>query len=358
MLYNRVSFVYDVTVNYVEGHEECNELIERIIHNEDILERLKKEIQRETKRAQNKLFNDLDENFTEVTRAVQHKRGGYYLIHKLKKFITEMFQHGQIDAKEAQLFTHQLNKEEAKLLLNNLSVDFVEAEADFETNCALAKIIDHKSVETLHKHFKEVQFDNGDVIIKKGSTINSLVYISRGIAHERNGDIDDEDAPKLKNRAGDVLGLQFITKDEGRSFTNCYAKTVCTCRVFPIADLRKLIKTEEQEKKLWYYMGPSIIYLNPNMFNRLQDLDPFQLKGLLKESKYSRFEKGELISLTSGAILFEGTLEEKFDESVQLNEEDKSLYSDSERGFDRRYAIIKNYAFIYPNTSKYKVKTE
>jgi len=50
--------------------------------------------------------------------------------------------------------------------------------------------------------------------------IKNLFYISRGIVHEKNGAVDDIDAPKIKNRPGDILGLQFLAKDEGRSFTN------------------------------------------------------------------------------------------------------------------------------------------
>lgn len=120
----------------------------------------------------------------------------------------------------------------------------------------------------------------------------------------------------------------------------------------------KLIKSREQESKLWNYVGPAIIYLNPNMFNRLQDLDPLQIKGLLKESTYLQPEKGAKISLENGGILFEGILEEIFDyqEDAKYNEE--SALSKSDLEFDRRRAFIRNYAFIYPNTSKYIVKSE
>ena len=146
----------------------------------------------------------------------------------MRNFVLDMIKHGQIEEKEAKLFLHYLKKEERSLLFNNLKIDFQEAEADFESNCALAQIIDKEDLEALYKNFKEVQFDSGDVIIRKGQTIKDLVYISKGVVHERNGDVDDDDAPKIKNEAGDILGLQFVAKNEGKSFTNCYAKTVCT----------------------------------------------------------------------------------------------------------------------------------
>jgi len=51
--------------------------------------------------------------------------------------------------------------------------------------------------------------------------MKNLYYLSRGIVAEKNGAIDDHEAPKIKNRPGDIVGLQFLKKDEGRSLTNC-----------------------------------------------------------------------------------------------------------------------------------------
>lgn len=109
-----------------------------------------------------------------------------------------------------------------------------------------------------------------------------MFYISKGIVHEKNGGIDDMDVPKIKNNPGDILGLQFLTTDEGRSLTNCYAKTVCTVKSFPVSALREIITNKEQEMKIWNYIGPAIIHLSPDKFERLQELDPLQLKVLLK----------------------------------------------------------------------------
>lgn len=185
--------------------------------------------------------------------------------------------------------------------------------------------------------------------------MKNLYYISKGIVREKNGPIEDHEAPKIKNKAGDILGLQFVTSNEGLSFTNCYAKTVCTCRVFPIAELLSFITTYEQERMLWLYIGPSIIYLNPNMFNKLQGLDPIQLKALLKESTYRQISKGEKFYLQNGGVLFEGQVEESFtsksETDLRASDEDENVYQDV------RKAVIKNYAFIYPNSSRYTART-
>jgi len=60
------------------------EMISQIVHNKDVLERLKKEVKNELKYAENLLYNELEENFPEVIKAVQHKRGGFYLINKMR----------------------------------------------------------------------------------------------------------------------------------------------------------------------------------------------------------------------------------------------------------------------------------
>jgi CRP-like cAMP-binding protein len=356
-LYNTISFNYDVIVNYVEAHEECLHLIHQIVQNEKILERLEREVREELQHAENKLYNDIEENFSEVTKAVQHKRGGYYLINKMRNFVTEMIEHGQIDLKEAKFFLHRLNKEERNLYLNKLRITFEEADLDFQSHCELAKIFSKDQLDQLCQSFKETHFNTGDLIIKKGGIIRNLVYISKGVVHEKNGDLGDNEAPKVRNVAGDILGLQFMTKDEGRSFTNCYAKSICTCQVFPVEALRNVIASKEQEKKIWNYIGPAIIQLNPEMFSRLQELDAIQIKALLKNSEYRWFEKGERITLENGGILFEGVLEE-FSEGEYANLED-SVKSESERNATgKRKAIVRSYAFIYPTTTTYVARED
>lgn len=357
-LYNNISFVYDVTVNYVEAHEECMELIHQIVHNEEILTELKSEVCRELKIAEKVIYNDLEENFPEVIKAVQHKRGGYYLINAMRSFVNAMIQHGQIDFKEAKFFLHRLNKENRNLQLNKLKIKFEEADTDFQSHCELAKMFSKDELDELFSTFKEHTYASGDIIIKKEELLKNMYYISKGVVHEKNGPLADDDAPKMKNRAGDIIGLQFITTDQGFSFTNCYAKTVCTCRSIPISAFRKIIKSESQQDRIWGYIGPSIIHLNPDMFARLQELDAIQIKVLMKNSEYKTFQKESVFAIPNGAILFEGVLEEHSEQDRQENIGD-SILSDSEKNFGKKRRVkIKSYAFVYPNDSEYIAKTD
>lgn len=133
-LYNKLCFMYDVTVNYVEAHDECLHWIETIIHNKEILEKIKREVEVQVKMAENKLYNELEENFCEVTRAVQHKRGGYFLLHRMQTFVEDMIKAGHIEGKEAKFFLDQIELQVRNLELNRLKVDFEEAEMDFQSH--------------------------------------------------------------------------------------------------------------------------------------------------------------------------------------------------------------------------------
>ena len=227
-LYHRLSFEYDTTVNYIEAHEECLEFIEQIVYKPETLARLKKEVKKELKKAEIKLYKHIEENFPEVTKAIQHRRGGHYLINHMKHFIDEMVKHGQMEEKEAYHFTHHLHKEARKLMLGRVNFDFENVEEDVTTHSELCKIFSQDDVHKITPYFKNKQFDRGEVIIEKGSTLKNVYYISKGVVHEKAEDITEIDCRKVKNRAGDMIGLQFITQDSGKSFTNCYAKTVCT----------------------------------------------------------------------------------------------------------------------------------
>jgi hypothetical protein len=353
-LYHNISFVYDVTVNYVEAHEECIEMIHDIINNQDILNELKGEVYNEIKRAEHKLYHELEENFPEVIQAVQHKRGGYYLVNAMRNFVNEMIEHGQIDFKEAKFFLHRLNKSDRNLQLNKLKVKFEEPTLDFQSHCELAKMFSKDQIDQLSDSFSEHTFADGEYIIKRDEIFNSLFYISKGVVIEKNGAIDDLDAPGMKNTAGDIVGLQFITKDEGRSFTNLYAKTVCSCISIPISSLISLIQTTEQRDRIWRYIGPSLIRLNPEKFDRFQDLDPYQMKTVLKNSEYSDLQEQEKVEFPNGGILFEGEMEiynEKDHNEADIN------YNELDDGVGRRVIKVKSYAFIRPNPYTYMCRT-
>lgn len=357
-LYIRLSFEYDAVVNYIEAHEECMETIEQIVNNEAILGRLKSEIYKEMKKAEIKLYKHIEENFPEVTKAIQHRRGGYYLINHMYHFVEEMVKHGQMESKEAHYFLHHLTKESKKLVLGKLSLEFEHPDEDLTTHSQLSKIFTHDEIENLCKHFTSKTFDRGEVIIKKGQPLKNLYYISKGVVHEKTADIADIDCPKIRNRPGDLLGLQFLTKDSGVAFSNCYAKTVCTCRIFPISVLRSMIKTKDQEVMLWSYVGPSIIKLRPDQFSRLLDLNEREIKALIQSCDYKAYVEEEEISLETGGILIEGVIEKV----LQNNEDDSSVESSysgegKEHVHDKK-GIKKSFCFIYPSDKKYIARSE
>lgn len=212
-----------------------------------------------------------------------------------------------------------------------------------------------EDLPTLYEYFEDVYFENGNVILKRGQTINNLYYITKGIVYEKPGIIEDENAVKIKNKSGDILGLRAMLGD-ARSFTNCYAQTMVSCKKFPINALLSLIKTEEQEKMLWeQIITPMIISLYPSIFGKLKDLTPTQIKGLLKDSRYRKYEKGSKIKLEYGGILLEGKIEERYnDDSEHVNP--ISIFQDGDFiDQQNRKIFIRAYAFIYPNTSNYKV---
>jgi len=124
--------------------------------------------------------------------------------------------------------------------------------------------------------------------------------------------------------------------------------------MFPVSALRGLITDREQERKLWNYIGPSIIHLNPDKFERLQELDPLQIKILLKNSDYYIYEPDEIVTFENGGILFEGSLEERGDEKSEFED---SVLSASEKGFGAKHKVkIRAFRFLYPTSSKYIAK--
>ena len=184
-LYNKLCFMYDVTASYVEAHEEWWEWIETILHNEEIVNKIKQEVRKQTKMARSKLLNEFEDHFSEVSKAVQHKRGWYFMIHRMTNFMEEMIKAGNIEFKEAKFFLRHLNRGIRNLELNRLKVNFENVNFDFKTNWEFAKIFTSDQLDNIWSNFREEIYDRGDVIIKKDSIINKIYYISKGIVHEK-----------------------------------------------------------------------------------------------------------------------------------------------------------------------------
>lgn len=133
---------------------------------------------------------------------------------------------------------------------------------------------------------------------------------------------------------------------------------MCTCYSFPISALLSLVRNKDQEKKLWNYIGPSIIQLNPKLFSRLQELDPLQINILLRNSDYKGYDTGDTFTLENGGILFEGIIEEYSSDSNQNKPNNKKFGIESEEGTNKDSIQVKNYSFIYPSNSIYSATSD
>lgn len=343
-LFDRLSYEYDVTMSYIEAHEECLEFIDQIVYNDDILDRLRKEVRNELRKAETKLYKHIQDNFPQVTKAIQFRRGGHYLIHHMEKFLNDMVHHGQMEQKEANYFLHHLSKEEKRLILGNFKYDFGHPDEDFTTHTELSQIFTQAEMESLARQFKSKQFDRGEIILHIDEPIKYLYYVQSGVVHEKASGILDHNCPRIKHRMGDLLGLQHLGKTGGYSYTNIYTKSVCACFEIPVAALLNMIKTEEQEIKLWLYIAPTVFKLKPDQFSRFHDLTEDEIKALLESSIYKKYQPGDRINFDTGAILIEGSIE-KDSQSKGKDDDMESRYG--------KYGTKSSYCFVFPSNEKF-----
>jgi len=113
----------------------------------------------------------------------------------------------------------ELNKELKNLELNKLKVDYSKNGIEFSQYSELNKILTEKDIQEISDNSERVTFQEGDVIIGKDEEISHMFFMSKGTVLEVNGDKDDETAPYVMNKPGDILGLQFMTKNTTNSFT-------------------------------------------------------------------------------------------------------------------------------------------
>ena len=237
--------------------------------------------------------------------------------------------------------------------MHKTRVKYADNGLEFNKYSEINKILPTSAIQEIEDVFEEKTIRQHETIIAQGEDFEHLYYLKKGLVKEINGYIDDENAPFVKSRAGDIIGLQFLGSDKGKSFTNWLALTQVTCGKFKISDLLKHVNTKQQEEKIWEYIGPAIIHLNPNTFPMFKELDVLEIKLLLKESLYETFEKGWTIELETGAILFEGSLERIY-KNPRINTTE-STESGEYASKKKDGSKFENFAFIYPTSKSFEV---
>jgi len=104
-----LSVSYDILVNYLDCHEHAMNLVRGAIDDEYFIEKIENEVKRNTNKAL-KFMDEIEIDYREITKAIQQRRAEYYLLSHQYSFIQSMAKKGQIEEKQCQRITSELDE--------------------------------------------------------------------------------------------------------------------------------------------------------------------------------------------------------------------------------------------------------
>lgn len=107
------------------------------------------------------------------------------------------------------------------MLMNkiNVKVDKFEEIPSLFTS-QFSEIFSEHDLQTLSSKCKEVHFDRGTHLIRKGQPVKKIYFIIKGVIHEKTGDFEEISCPMVKHRAGEFVGILSYSSKNKLSITN------------------------------------------------------------------------------------------------------------------------------------------
>ena len=124
-----------------------------------------------------------------------------------------MLEDGQIEEKEACVFTSFINKKSQCLLLSGYNQGQTELHNPKELilECGILKdVFGRSELENIVRCSKEKIFNRGDVLIAKDRVITEAFFVAAGVVSEKNGALDNHRCAKVRHKRGDIIGLQHL----------------------------------------------------------------------------------------------------------------------------------------------------
>lgn len=110
MFFERLATSYEILLNFIEAHEEGLEKLEEVIDDDKVKGQLRQESEKQMEKVGDFMHSHFEVQLEEITRAIQQRRASYQVLYSQYTFIHSLEKKGQIEAKEADVFIHHIDK--------------------------------------------------------------------------------------------------------------------------------------------------------------------------------------------------------------------------------------------------------
>ena len=207
------SLIYDITVNFVDAHAEATRMIQVVIENKEFTERILKEAQVNSQKADEHMHKHLEDLFPEICKEIQSRRAQYYLLVHEYHYIDKMLKNGQIEDKEAGALKNEIDSKIFYMTIHNPDIElavpikrliYTSDLSDIFSTEDLKKAVEQQEVKDIL--FKEKQQIVGQ---KSMDMAGKVLFVARGKVIEKDGKYDDQ-IYELKHGRGNIACLQNL----------------------------------------------------------------------------------------------------------------------------------------------------
>jgi NhaP-type Na+/H+ or K+/H+ antiporter len=297
--HRKVMLIYDSSMNFIESHQEAEELICKLKMNVDpiALELILAEAKSQTDMCTEFINTFILDNYPEVISEVQTKRCQKIILFYERKILEELLELMVIDEDEydrliksidSVLTQVDLTKTPSMPVLNDILTSRFPA-------------ISPQDIQTIMEFSVEKEIKPKEVIFSEGEHVEGAFFIIKGRIKETSNWIDQELI------VGNIVGIQHLFPQ----YSDKYTTTATAISNTIIALIPKEI-TEIQGFKhdLYEEAKEELILLNREKYN-LVDLNIDFIFKVLKQSTVVICKKKESIQLPDGAFILEGKAHKK-----------------------------------------------
>ena len=224
----------------------------------------------------------------------------------------------------------------------------------------LSEVFDREELQYAFQNLgsrEEKIYNPHDQLVSHGDMTNNkcIIYISRGILVEKDGDLDDLYSPFIKHKRGSITCLQNLLPDaENNSQISdvfCHQSGIAIVEYLNLEYLRGILaKDQEKLLKLWKIMSYRLIMIHHEKLPQFKFITKEKVRMFVKMCDIKMYQPGDTIDLSCGGVCFRGGFTELGHEinEAELNAQKIDL---EQRKLEMKYKQSLQVSQAHNNTS-------
>lgn len=298
LLYKQIILAYDATQNFIKGHNETEELIDKMEIDIDkmVFEDIIKESELQMKLCEKFLSAYIIDCYPEVIVEVQTKRSCKVLLYFQQKMTEKIYEQGLIkdlehetlrDAIESSIRAVTFKGLPSLPVLRDIFVNRFAGAENSEISYLISKITESKYMP-------------GSVVFTQGEAVTGAYYIIRGRVNEKANWVDQELI------IGNIVGVQYLLEE----FSEVYLSTAQAITDTILAHIPKEVLNMEGFISDFYKEASEEILLLSREKYGLRSIDEKYITRFAETCSVVRYRKGKKAVFLDGAIVLNGKIHE------------------------------------------------